>query len=90
MIHIDKHEMSRLEDRKKRKSVVQELATDSEDLSKFVKVTFTLRKRDLNDLESYIKKVNEDGESEENATKSLAIRKALKLLYSNKKPFHKI
>jgi len=81
--------MSRLETRSKKRSVVETLSTDTEDLSKFVKVTFTMRKRDIEELERYVKKMNEE-EIDENVTKSLVVRKALKHLYSSKKAFSKI
>lgn len=81
--------MSRLTKRKE-KSVVEELATDVDDLSQFTKLTITLPKRDLLELKDYVKKINDEGLSPEPANQSLVIRKALRLLYSTKKQFHKI
>ena len=81
--------MSRLTIRKE-KSVVEELATDVDNLSQFTKLTITLPKRDLIELKDYVKKINDDGFSPEPANQSLVIRKALRLLYESKKAFHKI
>lgn len=80
--------MSRLDDRKNKKTVISELSTDKEDLSQFVKVTFTIRKGDVKKLERYVKIINEDDNSEERITKSYTVRKALNALYKKDKRFN--
>lgn len=79
--------MSRLKDRKKQKSVIEELSTDTDDLSKFERVTYTMRRRDIEKLEDFVKQLNEEDSSEERITKSYVVRKALNLLYKNKSDF---
>ncbi len=78
--------MSRLEDRKRKKTVVEELSTesDSDDSSKFKRVTLTMRKRDIDDLDHFVDKMNKEGRVDEPITKSYIVRKALRLLYSQK------
>jgi len=60
----------------KRKSVVDELSTDQEDLSTFKRVTVTMRKQDIKDMEDYI-----NTHKEEEFDKSKLIRKALRFYY---------
>lgn len=77
--------MSRLEQRKKKKTVVEELSADKEeDLGKFKRVTLTMRQRDINDLEDFVNELNRHGRVDEAITKSCIVRKALRLLYSQK------
>lgn len=78
--------MSRLKKKKCEKTVIEELASDGENLSKYVRATFTMRKSDILELEEYIRNVNSLESNVENITKSLVVRQALKLLYNcNKK-----
>ena len=77
--------MSRLELRKKKRTVVEELSTDNEeDLGKFKRVTLTMRQRDINDLEAFVNELNREGRVDEPITKSYIVRKALRILYAQK------
>ncbi len=80
--------MSRL-DKRKQRSVIQEISTDTEDLSQFKRITITMRKQDIKDIENYISKEKDSGVVEA-INKSLVIRKALRLLYKQNKPFQQI
>ena len=81
--------MSRI-DKRKNLSVVEELTTETKKPSPFKKVTITMRHKDVQDLEAYIQRVHEENEDGEVISKSLVIRKALRLLYAQKKSFFKI
>lgn len=79
--------MARLEKRKHR-SVVETIATDTEDLDQLVRVTFSMRKRDVEELEDFIRDVRGRGELTEIINKSVIVRKALKLLYKSNIPLN--
>jgi len=78
--------MSRLTERKNR-SVVEELSSGQEDINKFFRITFTMKKKDIQDLEEYVGKANET--SSERITKSEVVRKALQMAYKEDKIFKK-
>ena len=83
--------MSRLESRKNKKTVIQELSTESDkgNLGKFKRVTLTMRQRDIDDLEDFVNGLNREGRVDEPITKSLIVRKALRLLYEHKESIFK-
>lgn len=79
---------TRLKERKK--TVVQELSSQGkDDLHKAVRVTFSIPKKDSNDLGEFVDKLNKEGRSEI-VTKSLVVRKALRLLYSQEDKFNQL
>jgi len=77
--------MSRLESRKTKRTVVEELSTDKdEELGKFKRVTLTMRQKDINDLENFVEELNRECIVDEPVSKSYIVRKALRLLYAHK------
>lgn len=77
--------MSRLGERKR--SVVDEISSDQEDMNKFTRITFTMKKKDIHQLDEYIRRANEN--SSERISKSEVVRKALQMAYKEDKLFTK-
>ncbi|MBF0466987.1 MAG: hypothetical protein HQK96_08485 [Nitrospirae bacterium] len=77
--------MSRLGERKR--SVVDEISSDQEDMNAFTRVTFTMKKKDIQQLDDYIRRANEN--SSERVTKSEMVRKALQMAYKEDRLFTK-
>lgn len=79
--------MSRLENREKESSVIDELSsiiTVDDKLNKYKRVTFSMTIREEQQLDRFVEQLKKEVKTSEKITKSYIVRKALELLYSKK------
>ncbi len=81
---------NRLLKRKDKKTVVSSLTSNGDKRSEVTRLTVTVTQGDVDDLEKFVKGINESEQLSQRVSKSSVVRSALRSLYKQKNPISKL